>query len=91
MAKIQARVPDNIQAAATKVLQANGLTISEAIRLLMTRIAHDKALPIEIFGPNQETLAAMQELDEGKGTTVTFDEFAKLVDADFAGSKRKNA
>jgi DNA-damage-inducible protein J len=44
-----------------------GLTISDAFRLPLTRIAREKALPFDVRIPNAETLAAMKELETGEG------------------------
>ena len=55
---VQARVPGEIQDAANAVIRASGLTVSDVVRVLMTRIAHDRALPLDLFQPNAETLAA---------------------------------
>lgn len=38
-----------------------GLTVSDAVRLLLTKVAKEKALPFEIWQPNVETIAAMEE------------------------------
>ena len=64
---VRARINNKIKAQATEVLATIGLTPSEAFRLMMTRIAMEKALPFEPHIPNTETLAAMKELTEGKG------------------------
>jgi len=63
---VQARVPGEIQDAANRVIQACGLTVSDVVRVLMTRIAHDKAIPPELFRPNAETLAAFDEIERGE-------------------------
>ena len=42
-----------------------GLTVSDAFRLMMVRIARDKALPFEPLSPNAETIAAMKEARRG--------------------------
>jgi DNA-damage-inducible protein J len=42
------------------VLQAMGLTVSDAFRLMMVKIAREKALPFEPLVPNQETIEAMK-------------------------------
>lgn len=63
---VQARVPAEIQDAANQVIQASGLTVSDVVRVLMTRIAQDKAIPPALFQPGAETLAAFAELEEGK-------------------------
>jgi DNA-damage-inducible protein J len=44
-----------------------GLTVSDAIRLLMLRIADERRLPFDIKVPNKTTLNAISELDAGKG------------------------
>ena len=51
------------------MLAAMGLSISDAVRLLLTRIAREKALPFEPLTPNEETIAAMKEARHGKLTS----------------------
>jgi DNA-damage-inducible protein J len=48
-----------------------GLSVSDAIRMLMIRIAKEKALPFDVKIPNEETRAAMRELEDGGGKTFT--------------------
>lgn len=62
---VQARVPGDIQDIANKVIQASGLTVSDVVRVLMTRIAEDKIIPPALFQPNAETLAAFTEIERG--------------------------
>jgi len=38
-----------------------GLTVSDAFRMMLTRIAREKALPFEPLVPNATTIAAMKE------------------------------
>lgn len=71
MAKIQARVPDEIQSIATAVIQATGLTVSDAIRMLMVRIATDKALPLDLFQPSLETVQAIHDARNGNVTRTS--------------------
>ena len=52
---------------ATKALQAMGLSVSDAIRLLLLRVAEEQRLPFSIQAPNATTAKAMKELDEGRG------------------------
>jgi DNA-damage-inducible protein J len=65
-AVVQARVNEAIKKEAGVVLAAMGLTISDAIRLLLVCVAHDHALPFEPVIPNKKTIAAMKEAREGK-------------------------
>ena len=52
---VRARVDEKVQEQASAVLADIGLTVSDAIRMLLTRIANDKALPLELAIPNAET------------------------------------
>lgn len=67
---VQARVPSEIRDAAIAVIQASGLTVSDVVRVLMTRIARDKTIPPALFQPNAQTLAAMEEIERGETETV---------------------
>ncbi len=60
-AYVRARIDPSIKESATVVLDSLGLTPSDIIRIVMTRIARDKALPVELTRPNAKTIAAMEE------------------------------
>ena len=62
---VQARVDKEIKDEAALVLAAMGLTVSDAVRLLLTRVAHEKELPFAPLVPNAETIAAMREARAG--------------------------
>jgi len=64
-AVVRARIDERIKTEAAAVLGAMGLTVSDAFRLMMTRIAAEKALPFEPLVPNAETIAAMKEARKG--------------------------
>lgn len=66
-ALVQTRIDGTIKEEAAVVLAAMGLTVSDAVRLMLTRVAHEKALPFEPLTPNATTIAAMKEAREGKG------------------------
>jgi DNA-damage-inducible protein J len=55
---------------AAAVLATIGLTVSDAFRLMMVRIAKDKALPFEPLVPNAETIEAMKAARRGELVTV---------------------
>ena len=63
---VRARIDEHIKAEAAAVLETMGLTVSDAFRMMMVRIAREKALPFEPFVPNAETVAAMREARESK-------------------------
>jgi DNA-damage-inducible protein J len=64
-ALVQARVDAGVKEEAAAVLAAIGLTVSDAVRLLLTKVAEEKALPFELHTPNAETVAAMKEARRG--------------------------
>jgi len=64
---VRARIDGATKARASEALSAMGLSVSDAIRLLMFRIADEKRLPFEVKIPNRETLEAMAELEAGGG------------------------
>jgi DNA-damage-inducible protein J len=65
-AVVRARIDENIKEEATIVLASMGLTVSEAMRLMLTRVAKEKKLPFEPLVPNAQTIAAMKEARKGK-------------------------
>jgi DNA-damage-inducible protein J len=58
---VRARIDENLRLEAAAVLEEFGLTVSDAVRMLLTRIAKDGAFPLELKIPNAETRAAMEE------------------------------
>lgn len=70
-AVVRARIDEHIKEEASAVLAAMGLTVSDAFRLLLTRVAREKALPFEPLIPNEETIAAMKAARRGELTTVS--------------------
>jgi DNA-damage-inducible protein J len=64
-AVVRARVDERIKSEAAAVLGAMGLTLSDAFRMMLTRIAAEKALPFEPLVPNAETIAALKEARKG--------------------------
>ncbi len=63
---VRARVTPREKAEAVIVLDAIGLTMSDAFRLMIKRIAAEKALPFGPLVPNKETIAAINEARSGK-------------------------
>jgi DNA-damage-inducible protein J len=64
---VRARIDTATKERATDALDAMGLSISDAIRLLMLRVADERRLPFEVKVPNAATRKAITELEAGKG------------------------
>ena len=75
---VQARIDGAIKEEAAAVLAAMGLTVSDAVRLLLTRVAQEKALPFAPLIPNTTTIKAMKEAR--KGGLPQFDSVQALMD-----------
>ena len=76
-ALVQARVDQTIKAEASAVLAEAGLTLSDAFRLLLTRVARERYVPLDLFQPNAETIAAMDEAE--RGDLPSFDSVEALM------------
>jgi DNA-damage-inducible protein J len=63
---VRARIDTDTKERAADALESMGLSISDAIRMLMVRVASDRRLPFEVKSPNSVTREAMAELDAGK-------------------------
>ena len=75
-AVVRARIDSDTKERAAEALRAMGLSVSDAIRLLLVRVADEKRLPFSVQIPNSATIEAMEELEKGKGRR--FDSAAEL-------------
>lgn len=80
---VQARIDGAIKKEAAIVLEAIGLTVSDAVRLLLTKVAREHALPFDPLIPNETTIAAMMEARKGNLPSVnSIEELKKALYAD---------
>ncbi len=68
---VRARIDTQTKERAAAALEAMGLSISDAIRLLMLRIADERRLPFDVKVPNATTKRAIAELEAGKGKKLS--------------------
>jgi len=61
---VHVRVDEDVKAQATETLAAMGLTVSDAIRVFLTRVVADKELPFAIKAPNATSRIAIAEARE---------------------------
>lgn len=78
-ALIQTRISEEIKTEAATTLAAIGLTVSDAVRILLTRIAHEKKVPVELFTPNATTRMAMEEAEKNDLETTTLDDIREII------------
>jgi DNA-damage-inducible protein J len=58
---VHVRLDLDVKAQATEALSAMGLSVSDAVRVFLTRVAADKQIPFDLKVPNAQTKAAMLE------------------------------
>ena len=64
---VHVRVDEKTKRRATKTLAAMGMSVSDAVRMLLVRVVAEKALPFDVKVPNATTVKAMRAADKGKG------------------------
>ena len=64
---IRVRIDSDTKERASKALDRMGLSVSDAVRLLLVRIAEDGRFPFDLEVPNARTRKAMTELEQGGG------------------------
>jgi DNA-damage-inducible protein J len=63
---VRARIDSATKKRAADALAAMGLSLSDAIRLLMLRVADERRLPFEVKVPNATTRKSIAALEAGK-------------------------
>jgi DNA-damage-inducible protein J len=82
-ALVQTRIEETVKEEAATVLAAMGLTVSDAVRMMLTRVAREKALPFEPLVPNATTIEAMKEARRGGlAKAASIRELADALNAD---------
>jgi DNA-damage-inducible protein J len=67
---VRARIDERIKDEAAAILAASGLTVSDAVRMMLVRTVAEKKLPFDPLIPNRETIEAMKAARKGDLTTV---------------------
>ena len=65
---VRARIDETLKDEAAAVLAELGLTVSDVVRMALTRVAKDHALPFELKVPNAETRAAIMKARRARFT-----------------------
>jgi DNA-damage-inducible protein J len=74
---VRARIDSDLKKEAGAVLAEMGLSVSDAIRLMLVRVVAERALPFEVRTPNRQTRDAM--LAAQRGEVAHFDKVAHLM------------
>ena len=86
---LHVRIDDDVKAQATEALAAMGLSVSDAVRILLKRVVNDQAFPLELKVPNAQTRAAIAESRAMMATRRARFETAQALfdDLDKAGTR----
>jgi DNA-damage-inducible protein J len=66
-AMVHVRVDEKVKEEASETLAQMGITVSDAVRMMLVRIAAEKALPFDVRVPNATTVKAMKAADNKRG------------------------
>ena len=72
-AVVRARIDGQVKEEAAAVLADMGLSVSDAIRMMLVRVAAEKSMPFEVRVPNAKMAAAMRASDRNEGITRATD------------------
>ena len=64
---VHVRVDEKTKQRAAKTLAGMGISVSDAVRMLLVRVATEKALPFDVKVPNATAVKAMRAADKGQG------------------------
>jgi DNA-damage-inducible protein J len=76
---VRARISEDLKQQATKVLAGMGLTVSDAMRILLTKVAREKGLPFDLT-PNALTAETLRKSERGEDVHYAKDEAALFKD-----------
>jgi DNA-damage-inducible protein J len=69
-AVVRARIDKCVKEEASAILEAVGLTVSDAVRMMLVRTVAEKALPFYPLVPNADTIKALKTARNGKSKAV---------------------
>jgi len=81
---VQTKVDNKVKVGAERALKSMGMSLEEGIRIFLSQVMMEKALPFQPFvveEPNEETMRAIERVDRGEGLIrVTLKEFEEMLD-----------
>jgi len=60
---LHVRIDDETKLQAQQALKSMGMSVSDAVRIFLTRVVAEQAIPFDVCVPNTTTVAAMNEAD----------------------------
>ncbi|BAQ77349.1 MULTISPECIES: type II toxin-antitoxin system RelB/DinJ family antitoxin [Pseudomonas] len=85
---VRCRIDEDLKVSATAVLEACGLSLSEAMRLFLRQVVAVQGLPFEVRVPSEKTARAMAQAREIRRQYDSIDEMLRDADGE-AGEEAK--
>lgn len=63
---VRARIDETLKKEAATVLAEMGLTVSDLVRIALTKVAKEKALPFDMRVPNKLTMETLAKSERGE-------------------------
>jgi len=60
---VHVRVDERVKEGAAETLAEMGISVSDAVRMMLVRVAAEKKLPFEVRVPNATTVKIMKDAD----------------------------
>jgi DNA-damage-inducible protein J len=65
VATVETQVDSDLKLAAEKIFAEAGLSVSDALRMMLNRVVKEQSVSADLFYPNAETIEAMEEARRG--------------------------
>ncbi len=66
-ASVNARIEPTVKRKAERIFAAIGISASDAVGMFYRQVVYRRGLPFDVRIPNATTVAALEELQQGKG------------------------
>ncbi len=63
---VRARVDEDLKEEAAEILATMGLTVSDFVRIGLTKVVHEQGLPFDMHVPNKSTAEALARSERGE-------------------------
>ncbi|MGF6516273.1 DNA-damage-inducible protein J [Pseudomonas sp. BT76 TE3572] len=79
---VRCRIDEDLKTQATEVLNACGLSISDAMRLFLRQVVATQGLPFEVRVPSEKTARAMMEARDIRQRFDSIDDMLRDADGE---------
>ncbi|WHS60683.1 type II toxin-antitoxin system RelB/DinJ family antitoxin [Pseudomonas sp. G2-4] len=85
---VRCRIDEDLKARATEVLNACGLSVSDAMRLFLRQVVETQGLPFEVRVPSDKTARAMMEAKDIRQRFDSIEDMLREADGETGGKTK---